>query len=104
MALDENKAPQDEKEVNQNDQQDVHSFISSESAAKLFRKLCRQPYGGQTDYFLNVYWDKYGKDHKDEIFGIFGKFAEINETSGQVTMNQVWYDIKLIKFTYYVQK
>ena len=87
MALDENKASQDEKDANQ---ADAHSVTSSEKAEKLFTKLCLEAHSGQAEYFLNVYWEKYGKDHKDEIFGIFDKFAQTDEQSSDVTMNQVW--------------
>ena len=87
MALDENKAPQDEKDAKQ---ENHDSFVSSEQAQELFRTLCISAHSGQAEYFLNVYWDKYGNQNKNEIFGIFQKFVETNsDTKSRVTYDEV---------------
>ena len=101
MALDSNRvstnAIQDDVDDDTKAEQKVdstvdntkHQFVSAEKAPSMMKQLCKQGHSSQTEYFLNVYWNTYCKDHKDEIFDIFCKFVEIDKYGKDIPADTV---------------
>ena len=87
MAHAENEDAKQESKAD--DSQSLDQFVSQELGKEILDELCIQPHSSQVEYFVNIYWNTHCKEHKDEIFGIFCKFAEINELTVGIRTNQV---------------
>ena len=97
MAYDANNAPNkpslnDEKDESKEDEKnDVveHIHVSPELAKEIMIMLARSPQSSQVEYFINVYWDKYCNEHKDDIIGIFDDFDKTDKFRSGIDIQTV---------------